>query len=82
MARKLGAKKTHHCWCGTTGHCRKHFARCQKHNINYYSTGKCSGCEGEQAAADRKEYKDRQDRRNSEKDQRKKEDDAWYKLKR
>jgi hypothetical protein len=82
MARKLGAKKTHHCWCGKTGWCRKHFVRCEKHNIDYYSNSGCSGCEGERATADRKEYKDRQDRKKGEDDQTQKDKDAWYKLKR
>jgi predicted sulfurtransferase len=78
MARKLAAKKTHHCWCGTTGNCRKHFSRCDKHNIDYYSSGRCSGCKGEAAAADRKEYREKQDRKKDEENQKKKNRDDWY----
>ena len=66
MACKLGAKVRHYCWCGKTGHCSKHFARCEKHQMDYYSTGKCKGCEGEEAAASRSEYRAKQDARRME----------------
>jgi hypothetical protein len=81
MTRKLGAKKTHHCWCSKTGHCKKHSSRCEKHQIDHYSSGKCLACEGEEAAADRKAYKERQDQKKFEEDQKKREKDSWYKFK-
>jgi hypothetical protein len=34
--------------------------RCEKHQTYYYASGKCLGCEGEEAAADRKTYKEEQ----------------------
>jgi len=80
MTRKLGTKVTHHCWCGKTGHCRKHSARCQKHQMDYYASGKCKGCEGEEAAAARSEYRARQDQKKIEEQRKKEAGNAWYRM--
>jgi hypothetical protein len=83
MTRKLGAKITHHCWCGKTGHCRKHSTRCEKHQIDHYATGKCLACEGEEAAAARKAYQKKQEQKKAEEEKKKKKAaDSWCKLKR
>lgn len=81
MRRKFGAKVTHHCWCGKTGHCRKHSARCEKHQTDYYASGRCLSCEGEVGAADRRGHRERQDRRQAEEDVRNASIDSWYKMK-
>jgi hypothetical protein len=61
MGGKISAKVTHHCWCGTAGKCRKLTPICEKHTTKYYSSGKCKSCEGEEAAAARKERKEKQE---------------------
>jgi len=78
MARKYGSKVTHHCWCGQTGWCRKHLLRCEAHGIDYYASGGCQACEGVADAADRKEYKERQDQKKQAEDAKRKEEDAWF----
>jgi hypothetical protein len=44
MARKLGAKKTHHCHCGRSGYCSSHWERCEEHQIDYYKSDGCGAC--------------------------------------
>lgn len=58
MASKQGAKKTHHCYCGKTGWCRKRMARSEHHGFDYYASGDCSHYIGERNAAARREYEE------------------------
>lgn len=79
MARKFGAKTTHHCWCGTTGYCRKHFERCNKHQVDYYADGGCMGCNNEARMQAQREANEK--RAQKEAEERKKkiaEDEASY----
>jgi hypothetical protein len=55
--------------------------RCEKHQTDYYASGKCLGCEGEEAAADRKAYKEKQAQKEDEEEEKGKKKDAWYKSK-
>jgi hypothetical protein len=55
--------------------------RCEKHQTDYYASGKCLGCEGEEAAADRKPYKEKQTQKEVEEGEKGKEKEGWYKYK-
>jgi len=79
MVRTLNSKVTHHCWCGKTGRCRKHIARCPQHNVDYYDNGKCKHCIGEASAVDREEHKQRQEQRKQTEDAKRLEEESWYK---
>ena len=79
MARKDGAKVTHHCWCGKSGWCRKHLVRCHEHGQDYYEGGGCKHCLGEAAATARRDQQRKQDEKKQDEEARKREqDEAWY----